>query len=141
MSSWSVRLLGKSDAATVEQASDLFDHPVDPEQLRAFLSSDRDFLWFAFAGEAAIGFASATVILHPDSRPVLFLNEIAVADTAQRRGVGQSLMQAAIAFADMQGWQSTWVLAEQSDDRAMAFYRSLDPQTEVQSAMFEWDHD
>jgi ribosomal protein S18 acetylase RimI-like enzyme len=136
-----VRLLGARDAALVEAASDLFDHPIIPDQLQGFLASERDFLWFAFDGEAAIGFASATSILHPDSQPVLFLNEIGVADKAQRSGVGRSLMQAVLAFAQSRGWQSTWVLAELGDDRAQGFYRALHPQTEMPAVMFEWEAD
>lgn len=135
----SVRLLGQQDAAIVARASHLFDHPIVPDQMHRFLSSDRDFLWFAFDGDTAIGFATATTILHPDSRPVLFLNEIAVADAAQRHGVGRSLMQMVFKLAELRGWQSTWVLADQDDERAVSFYRSLRPQIELPSIMFEWE--
>jgi GNAT superfamily N-acetyltransferase len=79
------------------------------------------------------------MVLHPDQRPVLFLNEIAVDDAAQRRGTGTLLMEAAIDLARSRGWASTWVLAENDDEAAKTFYRSLSPATSQPSVMFEWE--
>lgn len=134
-----VRLLGPDDAALVLSASHLFDAALLPDQTTAMLASDRDFLWFALAQGRPVGFASATMVLHPDQRPVLFLNEIAVEDEEQRRGIGTMLMQAAIDLARSRGWASTWVLAAKDDETAKAFYRSLSPATTQPSVMFEWE--
>ena len=134
-----VYLLGPGDAALVLSASHLFDAAPLPDQTAAMLESERDFLWFAFARGRPVGFASATVVLHPDQRPVLFLNEIAVDDAARHRGIGTMLMQAAIDLARSRGWASTWVLATSDDETAKAFYRSLSPATAMPSVMFEWE--
>ena len=134
-----VRLLGPDDAALVLSASHLFDAAPMPDQTAAMLASERDFLWFALAQGRPVGFASATMVLHPDQRPVLFLNEIAVEDEAQRGGIGTTLMQAAIELARSRGWASTWVLAENDDETAKAFYRSLSPAPTQPSVMCEWE--
>ena len=134
-----VRLLGPDDAALVLSSPDLFDAAPLPDQTIAMLESERDFLWFAFAQGRPVGFASATMVLHPDQRPVLFLNEIAVDEAVQRRGIGTMLMQAAIDLARSKGWTSTWVLARSDDAPAQTFYRSLSPATTQPSIMFEWE--
>ncbi|MBU2589099.1 MAG: GNAT family N-acetyltransferase [Alphaproteobacteria bacterium] len=134
-----VRLLGPGDTELVLSASHLFDAAPLPDQTTAMLYSERDFLWFALAQGRPVGFASATMVLHPDQRPVLFLNEIAVDDVAQRRGIGTRLMQAVFDLARSRGWASTWVLAENDDETAKSFYRSLSPATAQPSVMFEWE--
>jgi ribosomal protein S18 acetylase RimI-like enzyme len=135
-----VRLLGPGDAAVVLSAAHLFDSAPLPDQTAAMLESERDFLWFAFAQAQPVGFASATMVLHPDQRPVLFLNEIAVAASAHRLGIGRMLMRAAIGLSQARGWASLWVLGETGDERAEAFYRALSPTRAQSSVMFEWDH-
>ncbi|MGY6636248.1 MAG: GNAT family N-acetyltransferase [Erythrobacter sp.] len=136
----SVRLLGPDDLGLVLSTGYLFDSEPRPDQTAAMLSSERDFLWFAFDGERPVGFASATMVLHPDQLPVVFLNEIAVDTSAHRRGIGRMLLNAAIELSQSRGWGATWVLAERDDERATAFYHSLSPHLSQQTIMFEWEN-
>ncbi len=134
-----VRLLGRNDLAALEAAANLFDNPLIAEEASAFLDSERDFIWIAYVEEAPAGFASATMVPHPDSRSVLFVNEVGVDGAFRRHGIGTALMRTAVAFCEARQWQSAWVLAEDDDNRAKSFYRSLDPATVMRSVMFEWE--
>jgi len=57
------------DNAHLIAAADVFDNPVDPRQLAAFLADDGHELVFATSGDVVIGFASGSVLLHPDKDP------------------------------------------------------------------------
>ena len=136
---WDVRLLGPDDAAMVLNAGDLFDFAPISAQTSVFLASDRDFLWFACSGETPIGFVSASILLHPDKPPHLFVNELAVDEDHRRKGVATALMQTAISYAKGHGLWPVWVAAEADDFVAQAFYRSLNDATERGAVVFEWE--
>jgi ribosomal protein S18 acetylase RimI-like enzyme len=134
-----IKLLGPSDEALVVSATGLFDDPPIAEQTHAFLSSERDFLWFALADGRPVGFVSASVLLHPDKPPHLFINELATAEGHRRRGIATHLMTAVAAFGRERSLWPIWVAAEGDDQPAQAFYRSLSDMTERGAVVFEWD--
>lgn len=134
-----IRLLGPEDQVLVEAATDLFDNPPLADQTRAFLASDRDFIWFAIASDKPVGFVSASVLLHPDKPPHLFINELATAESHRRRGVATRLIEAVLEFGKAQALWPVWVAAEGDDEQAQAFYRSLGDKTERGVIVFEWE--
>lgn len=121
-----IRLLSSEDLDLVLSAEGLFDHPPIAYQTAAFLASDRDFIWFALEAAIPIGFVSASVILHPDKQPHLFVNELATREDRRRRGAATALMQAVVDFGKSNGLWPIWLAAEGGDEPAKAFYRSLD---------------
>ncbi len=134
-----VRLLGPGDKELIAAASHLFDHPPTPDQTTAFLTSDRDYIWVAYTDGEAVGFASATILLHPDKPPHLFLQELGVDEDHRRRGVATKIMETAIAFAGEMDLLPLWLAAEADDDQANTFYRSLPDKTERGSIVYEWE--
>lgn len=134
-----IRLLGSEDLELVLSAADLFDEPPIPDQTRAFLESEREFLWFALDGERPVGFVSASVLLHPDKPPHLFVNELATAEPYRRRGIATRLMQTVVDFGRERKLWPVWVAADGDDDLAQAFYRSLAGLTERGAVVFEWE--
>ncbi len=69
---------------------------------------------------------TATLNLHPEDRASdLFIDELAVTPSAQRRGVATRLMRDAFALASELGCAQTWVTTEADNDVARAFYESL----------------
>ena len=134
-----IRLLGPDDHALVIGVSGIFDNRPIPDQTRAFLASDRDFLWFAFCDGEVVGFVSATSVLHPDKLPHLFVNELETRDGYQRRGIGTRLMRTVQQYGKAHGLWPIWVAAEGEDARAIAFYRSLEDMKERAATVFEWE--
>ncbi len=135
-----VRLLGRGDEALIHAAADLFDDTPLPDQTQAFLASERDFIWVAFLGEEAVGFVSATVLIHPDKKPHIFVNELGVDDDHRRKGIGSKLMAEAVGFARSKKMIPLWLAAEGDDDLANSFYRSLSEPTERGSRVYEWEN-
>jgi aminoglycoside 6'-N-acetyltransferase I len=119
-----VRFLGAADAALLEAAPDgVFDNAIDPAALRRFLDDDRHHIAVARDAGVTVGFASAVCYEHPDKpKPELWINEVGVADSHQRRGIGKALMRAMLAKARALGCADAWVLTTPDNAAALALY-------------------
>lgn len=121
-----IRLLGPEHTALLLAVEPgLFDHPVDPEEARAFLASPLNEIALAFDGAQAVAFASGTVLLHPDKPPGLFVNEVGTRESHRRRGFGAAVLRALIARARARGCKGVWLGAEPDNAPALALYRRL----------------
>ena len=134
-----IRRLGPDDLDLMMSAQGLFDFAPLPDQSEAFLSSDREFMWFAMDGETPVGFVSASVILHPDKKPQFFVNELATHERHRRRGIATALMASVVSYSRNAGFWPIWLAAEVDDEQAKAFYRSLRRPSERGAVIFEWE--
>jgi aminoglycoside 6'-N-acetyltransferase I len=116
----------------------LFDNPVDPVQARAFLANPMNEIVLALDGAEVVGFASGTVLQHPDKPPAMFINEVGVRDDWLRRGIGKAVTQALIDRARARGCQGIWLGTEPDNVAALALYRSLGGE-EMTFVGFGWD--
>ena len=106
-------------------AEDVFDDPIVESSEREFLAHPRHRLVVALENEVVIGFVSAAVYVHPDKpAPELWINEIGVAPTHQRQGIGKALMQAILEEAKRSGCTEAWVLTDRTNLPAMRMYKS-----------------
>jgi len=121
-----IQLLGIDDADILANAADgVFDDPLDPEASREFLADPRHHIAVAIDAGVVVGFASAVHYTHPDKpSPELWINEVSVADSHQRRGVGGAILKALLARARTLGCVEAWVLTDRSNAAAMRLYRS-----------------
>jgi len=121
-----VRLLGVRDQSVlVNVAPDVFDDPLDMRATTAFLSDPRHRLAVAIDEGVVVGFASAVIYLHPDKpRPELWINEVGVASTHQRRGLGRRLIEELLAVARAADCGEAWVLTDRDNEPAMQLYAS-----------------
>lgn len=116
----------------------LFDEPIRPEQSQAFLADPANLLFLAFDGDLAVGMATATVLLHPDKAPALFINEVGTRDSHLRRGIATALMQAVLAAGRARGCQGIWLGTERDNTAALGLYRKLGGE-ELDFIGFGWD--
>ena len=121
-----IKLLGSADAHVLDTvAGDVFDDPIIQAAAREFLADPRHRLVVALDNDLVVGFVSAVIYLHPDKpAPELWINEIGVAPTHQRRGMGKALLQAMLDEAKQSGCGEAWVLTERENTAAMAMYKS-----------------
>jgi ribosomal protein S18 acetylase RimI-like enzyme len=121
-----IKLLGPNDFNLLQHvAEDVFDDPIVESSAREFLADPRHRIGVALDANLVVGFVSAVIYLHPDkSAPELWINEIGVAPTHQRQGIGKALMQAILEEAKQSGCSEAWVLTERDNLAAMAMYRS-----------------
>ena len=120
-----IKLLGVTDDHLLESvAEDVFDDPIVVASAREFLGDPRHRLVVALDDELVVGFVSAVIYLHPDKpAPELWINEIGVAPTHQRQGIGRRLLQAMLEEAERAGCTEAWVLTDRVNTAAMAMYR------------------
>ena len=69
-----------------------------------------------------VGMASAVNYVNPDKPPELWINEVGVAPTHRRRGVGRGLLQALLARGRALGCAQAWVLTDTSNPAAQRLY-------------------
>lgn len=117
------RILGDGDLAVLDRvADDVFDEAVDPRHWADFLADPRHHLAVALDEGVVVGFASAVCYVHPDKPPQLFINEVGVAPTHQRRGASRRLLDLLLAKGRALGCTEAWVLTEEDNTAARAAY-------------------
>jgi len=136
-----IKLLGSSDAHYLNNiAEDVFDDPIVESSAQKFLTDPRHRLVVALDGDLVVGFVSAVIYVHPDKpAPEMWINEIGVAPTHQRQGIGKALMQAILEEAKRSGCREVWVLTDRTNLSAMAMYKSAGgEETLPDSVMFTY---
>ena len=121
-----IKLLGSTYSHYLNNiAIDVFDDPIVESAAQEFLDDPRHRLVVALDNNLVVGFVSAVIYLHPDKpAPELWINEIGVAPTHQRQGIGKSLLQSLLAHAKQSGCIEAWVLTDRANIAAMAMYKS-----------------
>lgn len=136
-----IRILGPTDATLLDDvAAEVFDYPIDARSTGEFLADPRHHLAVAVEKGQVVGMASAVHYVHPDKPPELWVNEIGVAPTHRRKGIGRLVLEALLERGHSLGCQSAWVLSEISDIQARHFYAAVGGQeSPVPLVMVEFD--
>ena len=116
--------VGPRDAVLFEHvAEEVFDHPVEPATLAAYLAQPGHHLIIALSDGQMVGQLSAVVHKHPDLRPTeLYIDEVGVSPAWQRRGIASRMLDAAFALGRELGCQEAWLGTEPDNDPARALY-------------------
>lgn len=100
--------------------------PLDDGYLERLLG--REDFWALAASEGGHlvgGLTAHTLPMTRTAASELFIYDLAVREDRRRRGIGRALMAALMAAAPAHGIHEIFVPADQGDDHALAFYRSL----------------
>ena len=116
-----IRILKSGDEAVLNNvARDVFDNALEPALVAEFLRDERHHLAVAIEDGQVVGFASGVHYVHPDKPPELWINEVGVAPSHYRRGIGNAIMRALLQHAKALGCKEAWVLTDRSNRAAMA---------------------
>jgi aminoglycoside 6'-N-acetyltransferase I len=117
--------LGTDDAAVLDRVADeVFDHAVDPRWSREFFADPRHHLIVALDAGVVVGMITAVHYVHPDKAPQLWINEVGVAPTHRRRGIGRRMLDAMLARGRALGCTEAWLGAEEDNLPARRLYES-----------------
>jgi ribosomal protein S18 acetylase RimI-like enzyme len=133
-----VRALGVGDAAAVAEGEHLFDKAIDTAATARFLAAADHHLLIAYDNDQPIGFVSGVELTHPDKGTEMFLYELAVGESARRRGIGTALVKALITLAEERGCYGMFVLTDDDNPAARATYRRTGGREVSQQLMVEW---
>lgn len=118
-----IRILGPgADRVLAAVAPGVFDHQVSPDLAFEFLRDQRHHIAVALDGGLVVGFASAVHYVHPDKPAELWINEVGVAATHHRRGLGRALLGALLEHGRALGCREAWVLTERDNEAARKLY-------------------
>lgn len=120
-----ILVVGTSEAALLDHVDDdVFDLPMQPQLVRAFLANPANVLVIARSEGQVIGMASGFAYVHPDKPLALFINEVGVSSRFQGRGIGKQLMERMLAWGREQGCREAWVATEVGNTPARRLYES-----------------
>lgn len=100
--------------------------PLDDEYLRALLARDSFWALAAFDGDRIVGGLTAhTLPLTTSASSEIFIYDLAVVPSQQRRGVGRTLVTTLRRLAAAEGIDVAFVPADNDDTHALDFYRAI----------------
>jgi aminoglycoside 6'-N-acetyltransferase I len=121
-----IRLLDARDEACLSRvAPEVFDHPIDALRTAEFIRDPRHHLAVALDDGVVVGMASAIHYVHPDKEPQLFINEVGVAPTHHRRGIGKRMLERLMRLAAELDCTEAWVLTDGANVAARRLYESV----------------
>ena len=106
-------------------APEVFDNPIDKELTKEFLADPRHHIAVAIDDGLVVGFASGVHYIHPDKPPELWINEVGLAPTHRRRGLGKAVLKALFEVGRAQNCTIAWILTYRTNVAAMALYSSV----------------
>jgi len=125
---FTVRRMQPDDAAQFQSiAPDVFDEPVRPDRLAAYLRSPGHLMVLAFEGGRVVGQCAGVLHRHPDKPTELYIDEVGTASTHRRRGIARQMMDELFAWGRELGCEEAWLGTETDNEPAKALYRRYRP--------------
>jgi ribosomal protein S18 acetylase RimI-like enzyme len=88
-----LRILKSGDEAVFDRVAEgVFDDAIEPALVREFLADPHHHIAVAIDEGLLVGFASGVDYIHPDKPRELFVNEVGVAPTHLRKGIGKRVL-------------------------------------------------
>ncbi len=120
------RLLGPKDAGVLGRvAEEVFDEPVRPNRLRAYLADPTTLMLVALDGDLVVGQCAAVLHRHPDKPTELYVDELGVSPAWQRQGIGAELMRRILDEGRARGCEEAGLGTEPDNAAANALYAGL----------------
>lgn len=104
---------------------DIFDEKIDPHRLTALVKEQNHIMLVAIIEGVVIGQVLAIIHRHPDKPTELYIDNLAVSETVQRRGIATRLLQELFIIGVKKGCEEVWVATESNNEPAKKFYSSL----------------
>lgn len=121
-----IRRLGPGDAALLDRvAEDVFDEPIVPERLLAYLAEPGHIMVVARADGVIVGQAAAVVHRHPDMPTELYVDNVGVTPAFQRQGIARRMMEELFTIGRELGCAESWVGTETDNDPARRLYEGF----------------
>jgi ribosomal protein S18 acetylase RimI-like enzyme len=133
-----IRQVGPRDEALFERiAVDVFDEPVDPQRLTAYLAEPNHLMLVAVNGGQIVAQCAAVIHRHPDKATELYIDEVGVSPKWQRQGIARKMLDEMFALGKSLGCGEAWVGTEIDNDPARRLYEGLGSEAET-FVMYEY---
>jgi ribosomal protein S18 acetylase RimI-like enzyme len=119
-----IKRIGVNDAAVFGRvAAEVFDEPVVPARLSAYLKDSGNLMVLAMASDEVVGQVAAVIHRHPDKPTELYIDEVGVTPHLRKQGVAKSMMQEMLRWGKELGCEEAWVGTEPDNFSARALYQ------------------
>jgi aminoglycoside 6'-N-acetyltransferase I len=120
-----IRRVGAGEAELFDRVADgVFDEPIEPARLAAYLVETGHHMIVAISGGEVVGQVAAVVHRHPDKATELYIDEVGVAPAFHRRGIARRMLEAMFAWGKEVGCEEAWVGTEPDNAPARGLYES-----------------
>ena len=119
-------------------APEVFDDAVRPELLREFLDNPMNHLAAAVMEGAVVGMVSSITYVHPDKPLQMFVNELGVASSHRRMGIGRKLLEFMLEHGKRLGCTEAWIGTEVDNEAALGLYRTTGNPAEERAIIFTY---
>ena len=106
-------------------APEVFDEPIHPERLVAYLREPGHLMLLAFDGGVIVGQCAGVIHRHPDKATELYVDEVGTASTHRHRGIATAMVEAMFAWARELGASEAWLGTERDNLEANGLYRKI----------------
>jgi ribosomal protein S18 acetylase RimI-like enzyme len=121
-----IRLLHVNDVDLLLHVADgVFDSPVQSLLAGEFLADARHHIVVALEDDVVVGMVTGVDYIHPDKPRQLWINEIGVAPSHQRRGIARQLLDAMLAHGRLLGCTEAWLGTDEPNVAARRLYESV----------------
>ena len=105
-----------------EIAPDVFDEPIHPERLEAYLLEPGHLMLLAFDNGVVVGQCAAVIHRHPDKPTELYVDEVGVAAGYRRQGIARRMLETMLELGKAIGCEEAWVGTEPDNLPARGLY-------------------
>lgn len=120
-----IKRLDVGDAAVLARvAEDVFDEPINPERVAAYLAEPGHIMLVALADNEVVAQVAAVIHRHPDKPTELYLDEVGVAPDFRRQGLAKQMLGEMLAIGKAAGCAEAWVGTEIDNELARKLYES-----------------
>ncbi len=106
-------------------APDVFDEEITDEALDTYLHASGHALWVAMIGDRVVGQIRGILHYQPDAPTQLYIDNLGVSPSYQRRGIATQLIHAILAWGRGGGCTNLWVATEMDNYPARELYATL----------------
>ena len=134
-----LRHVTTGDGALFERiAEGVFDEPIDPARLAAYLAEPGHHMIVALRDGEVVAQCAAVLHRHPDKVTELYIDEVGVAPALHRQGIARKMLDAMFALGKSLGCGEAWVGTEPDNLAARGLYESRDAKA-VPFVMYEYE--
>ena len=120
-----VRMTAERASLLDRIAKGVFNAVPVPTLRDAYLASLASIMVVALDGDLVVGQVKAAIHLHPDKLADLYVDEVGVAATHQRRGIARRMLGEVEQWARERGCADVWLAAEVDNEAARSLYDSF----------------